>query len=101
MSSAPFSFLALGDSYTIGEQVPLAGSFPYQAVQLLRDAGFHFSAPEIIAKTGWTSDELLEAVNYTHLLPKYDIVTLLVGVNNQYRGWPAGRFSDDFEELLN
>jgi len=80
------SWLALGDSYTIGELVPLYESFPYQALQLLRNAGKQFYAPEIIAKTGWTTDELNEHINKALLLPSYDIVTLLIGVNNQYRG---------------
>jgi len=80
------TFLALGDSYTIGEQVPLHESFPYQLLQLLRNEGHSYYAPEIIAKTGWTTDELNEQINKTNFLPQYDLVTLLIGVNNQYRG---------------
>ena len=87
-----FSYLALGDSYTIGEQVMLAESFPYQAVQLLRKAGKQFAAPEIIAKTGWTTDELLQHMATTQLLPVYDWVSLLIGVNNQYRGRPVENY---------
>ena len=59
------TFLALGDSYTIGEQVPLHESFPYQTLQMLREKGQSFCAPEIVAKTGWTTDELNEHVS-TH-----------------------------------
>ena len=94
------SFLALGDSYTIGEGVPLYESYPYQTMQLLRRAGKVFQAPEIIARTGWTADELLTALDNTCLLPQYDLVTLLIGVNNQYRGRGADEFGVQFETLL-
>jgi len=94
------SWLALGDSYTIGEAVPLHNSFPYQAMQLLRKAGFHFYAPEIIAKTGWTTSELAEHLLHTHLNEHYDFVTLLIGVNNQYRGLAIEDYLSDFEFLL-
>ncbi|MEP7165333.1 MAG: SGNH/GDSL hydrolase family protein [Ferruginibacter sp.] len=102
-----YSYLALGDSYTIGEQVPLADSFPYQAVQLLRKADISrdnrehlFATAEIIAKTGWTTDELTKAIGQTIFLPNYDIVSLLVGVNDQYRGRPVAEFKTQFELLL-
>jgi lysophospholipase L1-like esterase len=95
-----FTYLALGDSYTIGEGVALAGCFPYQAVQLLRSMGFPFCAPEIIAATGWTTDELAASVEKTKILPVYDIVSLLIGVNNQYRGRSVGAYSLEFEQLL-
>ena len=94
------SFLALGDSYTIGEGVPLYQSYPYQTVQLLRSAGHPFLAPEIIARTGWTTDELTAAMDTTRLLPKYDLVTLLIGVNNQYRGLEPEEYGGQFEQLL-
>jgi len=94
------SYLALGDSYTIGEGVPLYDSYPYQAVQLLRKAGRPFYAPEIIARTGWTTDELAAAIAGTRLLSGYDLVTLLIGVNNQYRGRDLGEYGVQFEQLL-
>lgn len=94
-----YSYLALGDSYTIGEQVSLTGSFPYQAVQLLRQQ-FDFFAPEIIATTGWTTDELSDAIAETKFLKTYDFVTLLIGVNNQYRGRTVDNFSEEFTALL-
>ena len=65
-----YSYLALGDSYTIGEQVPFAENFPNQTVQLLRKSGFAFYAAEIIAKTGWTTDELSDAIENTTTLAK-------------------------------
>jgi hypothetical protein len=95
-----YTYLALGDSYTIGESLAVHESFPYQAVQLLRKKGLLFSAPEIIAKTGWTTDELDKALNEVRLLNKYDFVSLLIGVNNQYRGREAMEYKMEFEALL-
>jgi len=97
---ANYSYLALGDSYTIGEQVPFAENFPNQSVQLLRKSGFAFYAAEIIAKTGWTTDELSAAIENTLILETYDVVSLLIGVNNQYRDRSASEFKIDFENLL-
>ena len=96
----PHSWLALGDSYTIGEALPLYESYPYQCVQLLRKAGLPFSAPEIIARTGWTTGELEQGIRQTLLQPPYDIVSLLIGVNNQYRGYPPEDYAAGFERLL-
>ena len=94
------NFLALGDSYTIGEAVLLSESFPYQTVQLLRQQNIEINAPEIIAKTGWTTDELDAAINKTIFLKSYDIVTLLIGVNNQYRGRSVKEFENEFSHLI-
>ncbi|ULQ53912.1 SGNH/GDSL hydrolase family protein [Flavihumibacter fluvii] len=94
------TYLALGDSYTIGEKVLLKDSFPYQLVQLLRKNSLQFTAPEIIAKTGWTTDELLSGIEKMELLPAYDLVTLLIGVNNQYRGRATENYSQEFTILL-
>jgi len=95
-----YSYLALGDSYTIGEQVAFAENFPNQTIQLLRRKAFAFYAAEIIAKTGWTTDELSNAIENTAVLETYDIVSLLIGVNNQYRGRSAAEFKIEFEHLL-
>ena len=94
------TFLALGDSYTIGESVPVYDNFPYQTVKLLRQKGINVTAPEIVAKTGWTTDELLEGISKSVLKPKYDIVTVLIGVNNQYRGRSLGEFGTQYEIIL-
>jgi lysophospholipase L1-like esterase len=94
------TYLALGDSYTIGEGVPLAGSFPYQTVQLLRRAGKPVAAPEIVAVTGWTTDELEAAMDGTAMLQRYDVVSLLIGVNNQYRGRGVDEYAAGFGQLL-
>lgn len=95
------TYLALGDSYSIGESVLLYQSFPYQVVQFLRKKGLNFSAPEIIAKTGWTTDELSAGIATCRFLPQYNYVTLLIGVNNQYRGRSVEEYKVEFEALLN
>ncbi|MCP9753262.1 SGNH/GDSL hydrolase family protein [Ferruginibacter sp. HRS2-29] len=95
-----YSYLALGDSYTIGEAVLPAENFSYQTVQMLRQQGYAFSAPEIIAKTGWTTDELSAAITQHTFLEKYDVVSLLIGVNNQYRGRSVEEFEKEFTGLL-
>lgn len=101
MTSLPNqTLLCLGDSYTIGEGVPLTENFPYQTMQLLRNSGYSFQAPEIIAKTGWTTDELQTAINRHTFLAVYDFVTLLIGVNNQYRGRSVDEYLPAFESLL-
>lgn len=100
MTKHYFTYLALGDSYTIGEGVPLHESFPYQVVQLLRDKNLHIHAPEIVAQTGWTTLELAEHILHTKFSESYDFVTLLVGANNQYRSLNAEDYKNDFEFLL-
>ena len=95
-----YTYLALGDSYTIGESVSLTQSFPYQAVSLLRKEGYHFAGPEIIAKTGWTADELELAIKNHKFLTRYDYVSLLIGVNNQYRGRNIIEYKDQLERLF-
>jgi len=100
MSEKTYKYLALGDSYTIGESVLSIDNFPNQVVQLLRKSGFIFGKPEIVAKTGWTTDELQTAIHNKELLPQYDFVTLLIGVNNQYRKRPIDKYKPQFESLL-
>jgi lysophospholipase L1-like esterase len=94
------SYLALGDSYTIGESVPAPDNFPNQTVLLLKNAGYDLKPAEILAKTGWTTDELQNNINNHSFTPPYDIVTLLIGVNNQYRGRPVDTYKPEFENLL-
>lgn len=94
------TYLALGDSYSIGESVLLYQSFPYQVVHLLRKKGLNFSAPEIIARTGWTTDELSAGIAACRFLPQYNYITLLIGVNNQYRGRTVEEYKVEFETLL-
>ena len=94
------AYLALGDSYTIGESLPLEDNFPHQTVALLRKKGISITAPEIVAKTGWTTDELMDAITKRSLKSNYDYVSLLIGVNNQYRGRDIATYQKEFEQLL-
>jgi len=96
----PLGFLALGDSYTIGEGVETVGRWPMQLAQRLRDDGVDIADPEIIATTGWTTDELSAAMDAAQFSPPYALVTLLIGVNNQYRGRDIGNYRDEFAALL-
>jgi len=96
----PARYLALGDSYTIGESVASDQRWPVQLVKRLRKGGIKIQRPKIIAKTGWTTDELSEAINKTELTPPYDLVTLLIGVNNQYRKRDVAEYRGEFEDLL-
>ncbi|MET0392073.1 MAG: SGNH/GDSL hydrolase family protein [Chitinophagaceae bacterium] len=98
--SPAYSLLALGDSYTIGESVPPADNFPNQVHRLLQEKGLSFRQPEIIAQTGWTTDELQDAIRQAGITGTYDFVTLLIGVNNQYRGRDTAGYAPQFESLL-
>ncbi len=99
-----YNYLALGDSYTIGESVAAADNFPNQLVNSMLNNAIPFLPARIIAKTGWTTDELevgiAEANNANPLLKSYDFVSLLIGVNNQYRGRSVDNYRPAFEELL-
>lgn len=94
------TYLALGDSYTIGESVPVYENFPYQLVQKMRQKNKPVHAPELVARTGWTTGELMAGIARTQLLNTYDLVTLLIGVNNQYRGRSTEEYAKEFEWLL-
>ena len=98
--SKSLTYLALGDSYTIGESVPLEKNFPHQVVAFLQKEKINISNPAIIAKTGWTTNELQEQISRTRLAVPFDFVTLLIGVNNQYRGRSTEEYAQQFEELL-
>ncbi|HYV92348.1 MAG TPA: GDSL-type esterase/lipase family protein [Chitinophagales bacterium] len=100
MAIREYTMLSLGDSYTIGERVDEADRFPNQAVMLLHNMGIYFEKPKIIAKTGWTTDELMAAIENENLKGTYDFVTLLIGVNNQYRGRDLENYRKEFIELL-
>lgn len=94
-------YLALGDSYTIGEGVAPEETYPYLLVQKLNQYNLHFSEPKVIAQTGWTSGELIHAISSEHLEGQlFDLVTLLIGVNNQYRGQSLEAYESDFKKLL-
>jgi lysophospholipase L1-like esterase len=99
-AEAPLRWLALGDSYTIGEDVVEAGRWPVQLASLLAARGIAVEPPTFVARTGWTTDELSAALDEAPILPPYDLVSLLIGVNNQYRGRALDEYAMQFTALL-
>jgi lysophospholipase L1-like esterase len=99
-SSVETKFLALGDSYTIGESVSEEERWPEQLVAALRAQGKKIGKPTIIAVTGWRTDQLKKATDEAHLKNEYGLVSLLIGVNNQYQKKTAESYAPEFEELL-
>lgn len=99
-ASATLRLLCLGDSYTIGEGVDAAGRWPDQLAANLHRQAMAVDEPEIVACTGWTTDELAAAMDRRGFSPPYDLVTLLIGVNNQYRGRDLANYRDEFHVLL-
>lgn len=102
LASPTLRFLALGDSYTVGEGVPTRDTWPHVVARRLRADGVSLVDPTGIATTGWTTDELDAAITERErdLAPPYDVVTLLIGVNDQYRGRDAEDFRAPFRALL-
>jgi len=94
-------YLALGDSYTIGECVSEDARWPNQLAKIFIEKGKPMCQPVIIATTGWRTDNLANVVNIAQLKEEYDLVSLLIGVNNQYQGKTIEQYQIDFEELLN
>lgn len=95
-----FTFLALGDSYTIGEAVSEEDRWPVQLVSRLSESGINVSNPEIIATTGWATGELLKGIENEKITETFDLVSLLIGVNNQYRGDDPNVYKKEFVQLL-
>lgn len=96
----PRKFLALGDSYTIGQSVEEKDRWSVQLIDLLKN-DFYFTKHDIIARTGWTTEELINAINAQKITEQYDMVSLLIGVNNQYRGQGLEKYQIEFRALLN
>ena len=96
----PLRYLALGDSYTIGEGVDPAGTWPMQLAHALRAKGTTLADPKVIATTGWTTDELDAAIDDAAPAGDFDLASLLIGVNNQYRGRGADEYDAHFGALL-
>lgn len=97
-----YAYLALGDSYTIGHSVAEEDRFPVQLSNRLIAQGFDMEETKIVAKTGWTTDELQNGIDQaTELRDTYQLVSLLIGVNNQYRNRPVETYKPEFTELLN
>lgn len=99
-ASEAIGFLALGDSYTIGEGVEQDGRWPEQLAADLRAEGIAVQAPTTIARTGWTTDELDAAIDEARPEGPFGLVSLLIGVNNQYRGRDLDEYREQFRALL-
>lgn len=96
-----YRMLFLGDSYTVGEGVNKPDSYPYQLISELRKSGIKIQDPKIVAKTGWTSGELMDALLEDEDYSKYDFVFLCIGVNNQFRGIYINVFEKEINTLIN
>jgi lysophospholipase L1-like esterase len=96
----PLTYLALGDSYTIGTGVDPESRFPNQLQKQLHDKGLRMKEPRIIARTGWTTDELSDAIEKADFDSAFHLVSLLIGVNNQYQGRDPENYGPAFEALL-
>ena len=98
--SRPYNFIALGDSYTIGESVSNSERWPALLINELNNKGLKLTQPKIIAKTGWRTDDLLNAMDKEAADEKYDIVSVLIGVNNQFQGKSISQYKTDLRTLF-
>jgi lysophospholipase L1-like esterase len=99
-AQTPAKYLALGDSYTSGESVAADDRWPVQLADRLKERGIDLGEPQIIATTGWTTDELSAGIDEVNPVGPYQLVTLLIGVNNQYRGRDSDEYRMQFRALL-
>lgn len=99
-SIQPLRYLALGDSYTIGEDVAETQRYPFQLFERFKQSGIPANMHKIIARTGWTTADLKNGITQEKIDSDWHLVSLLIGVNNQYRGQPISRFETEFRELL-
>ena len=97
----PVKFLALGDSYTVGESVAEVQRWPDRLMEALKKKGYTCGKPKVVAMTGWRTDDLKKAIEAASLSKDYDLVSLLIGVNNQYQGKSISEYETEFEGLLN
>lgn len=96
-----YSYLALGDSYTIGESVAYSQSWPVQLTERLRTNGYKMAAPKIIATTGWTTADLIAGINSElNVQRDFDLVSILIGVNNQYQNKPLSEYEEELREIF-
>ena len=93
-------YLALGDSYTIGERVFVEERFPHQMTAKLQDDDFSINFPVYVAQTGWTTSDLLEGIEGANINAPFDLVSICIGVNNQFSGMPIVDYEVEFEALI-
>lgn len=100
-SNAKYSYLALGDSYTIGESVPVEKRWPVQLVERLNEQGYEVAPPKIVAKTGWTTMNLIRGIeSEINVQRDFDLVSILIGVNNQYQNKTLSEFETELNEVF-
>lgn len=100
-SNNKYSFLALGDSYTIGESVAKTERWPVQLVSRLNEDGYKVAPPKVIAKTGWTTGDLLSAMrSQLNTTRKFDLVSISIGVNNQYQGGSMEEYEEELRQIF-
>jgi len=100
MRSPELKYLALGDSYTIGYDVVKGDRWPTQLVVRLRKQGIPIVGPIFVAQSGWTTEELLAGIHRAHIITEFDLVSLQIGVNNQYRGQSEHKYRDEFRRII-
>lgn len=96
----PVKFLALGDSYTIGESIDPNSAWPYQLSESLQDQAIQVAKTKIIAKTGWRTDDLIQAIDAENLTSDYNLVSILIGVNNQYQAKSFSKYEKELPALF-
>jgi lysophospholipase L1-like esterase len=101
VAGAAKTYLALGDSYTIGQNVAIQDRFPAQTVALLRASGVSIQDPKYVATTGWTTTNLTNAIAAENLKGAYDVISLLIGVNDQYQRMDTTGYRIRFTQLVN
>jgi lysophospholipase L1-like esterase len=100
-NSKPVTYLALGDSYTNGEAISREQSYPYQLAALLKSEKYNVQSPDVIAETGWVTGQLIDAIAHSGIIhKKYDVVTLLIGVNDQFQGYSTADYHAQFIKVL-
>jgi lysophospholipase L1-like esterase len=99
--NSQYKYLALGDSYTEGTSVETDKSWPFLLHDYLADQGYTFVKPKVLAEDGWRTEHLLEAIDNADIQQEsFDLVSLLIGVNNQYDEKPIDQFTEEFESIL-
>lgn len=100
MLKSPVKFLALGDSYTIGESIEASENWPHQFIDSIKASAIEAESPVVLATTGWRTDDLMNAVNNSYLASNFNLISISIGVNNQYQGKPFSQFEKELPLLF-